>query len=63
MRTTGIIAAVVTVMLVGSAPASSLNVPRAQTDVCSPVSASAISLVGSQGAFGVVVIVPSACGE
>jgi hypothetical protein len=56
-----IIATVATVMLVGSAPASSLNVPRAQAEVCSPSSASAISLVGSRGAFGILVIAPRAC--
>ena len=63
MRTTTILATVATVMLVGSAPASSLNVPRAQAAVCAPLSASAISLVGSRGAFGVVVIAPRVCGE
>ena len=63
MRTTKILGTVATVMLVGSAPASSLNVPRAQAAVCSPPSASAISLVGSRGAFGVVVIMPQVCGE
>lgn len=63
MRTTKILGSVVTVMLMGSAPASSLNVPRMQTTVCSPLSASAISLVGSRGAFGVVVIAPAVCSE
>ena len=61
MRTTRILATAVTVMLVGSAPASSLNVPRAQAEICLPLTASAISLVGSRGAFGVVVIAPRAC--
>lgn len=63
MRTTKILGTVAIVMLVGSVPASSLNVPRTQAAVCSPLSASAISLVGSRGAFGVVVIAPRVCSE
>gem|GEM_PF-6513737 len=63
MRTTRIFATVAITMLVGSAPASSLNVPRTQVEVCSPPSASAISLVGSRGAFGVLLISPRACSQ
>jgi hypothetical protein len=63
MRTTRILAMVVAVILIGSAPASSLNVPRAQAEACSLLSTSAISLVGSRGAFGVVVISPRACSQ
>jgi hypothetical protein len=61
MRTAKIIATVATVILMGSAPASSLNVPRAQAETCSPINASAISLIGSQGAFGLVLISPRVC--
>jgi len=61
MRTIRILATVAVVVLIGSAPASSLNVPRAQTQVCPPAETSAISLIGSQGAVGVVVISTAAC--
>jgi len=61
MRTTRILATVAAVVLIGSAPASSLNVPRAHAEICAPPERSAISLVGSQGAFGVVVISTAAC--
>jgi hypothetical protein len=63
MRTTRILATVAAVILIGSAPASSLNVPRPQARTCSPVKVSAISLVGSQGVFGFVLIPPNSCSE
>jgi hypothetical protein len=63
MRTAKIIATVATVILMGSAPASSLNAPRAQAETCSPISTSAISLVGSQGVFGLVLISPRVCSD
>ena len=63
MRTTRIFATIAIVILAGSAPASSLNVPRAQAEVCSPLTANVISLVGSRGAFGVVLISPRTCSE
>jgi hypothetical protein len=56
MRTTRILATVAAVILIGSAPASSLNVPREHVQSCSPVKASAISLIGSQGVFGFALI-------
>jgi len=61
MRTTRILATVVAVILIGSAPASSLNVPRAQAQICAPAKISAISLVGSQGVFGFALITPHSC--
>ena len=61
MRTTAIIATIATAILMGSAPASTLNVPRAQAQVCAPTNVSAISLVGSKGTVGVVLISPPAC--
>lgn len=63
MRTAKIIATVATVILMGSAPASSLNAPRAQAEVCSPANTRAISLVGSQGVFGLVLILPRVCSD
>jgi hypothetical protein len=63
MRTTRILATIAAVMLLGSAQASSLNVPREHLQSCSPAWTSAISLVGSQGAFGVVVTSSRECGE
>jgi hypothetical protein len=63
MRTTAIIATIATAILMGSAPASTLNVPRAHAQVCTPSTISAISLVGSQGTFGIVLILPPACSD
>jgi len=61
MRTTTIIATIATAILMGSAAASSLNVHPARAEVCSTPAASTISLVGSQGAFGVVLISAPVC--
>jgi uncharacterized protein YigA (DUF484 family) len=63
MRTARILALIASAMILGSAQASSLNVPRERLQVCSPAQASAISLVGSQGAFGVVVFSSRECGQ
>ena len=62
MRTTTIIATVAMAILMGSAPASSLNVPHPmRAEICSAPRANLISLVGSQGAFGVVLISAPVC--
>jgi hypothetical protein len=63
MRTTTVIATIATAILMGSAPASTLNAPRAHAQVCAPANTSAISVVGSRGAFGVVLISPPACND
>ncbi len=69
MRTTRIITAVIALFLMGSTPVASLNVPGADSHrgaaVC-PVAtyaSGAISLVGSQGAFGIVPLASQTCGE
>jgi len=62
MRTIRILAMTAAAMLLGSAQASPLDVPRQHLQTCSITRASAISLVGSQGAFGVVVISSRECG-
>lgn len=61
MRTTTIIATIAMAILMGSAAASSLNVHPARREICTAPAASAISLVGSQGAFGVVLISAPVC--
>jgi hypothetical protein len=63
MRSTRILTTVAAAILLGSAPASSLNVPRAHAQTCSPIKASVLSLVGSQGAFGFVLIPSNACSK
>jgi len=63
MRTTRILATVAAVILIGSAPASSLNVPHVQAQTCSPIKASIISLVGSQGVFAFALIPQHPCRE
>jgi hypothetical protein len=63
MRTTRILAMIAAAMLLGGAQASSLNVPRQHLPTCSPARTGAISLVGSQGAFGVMVISSRECGQ
>jgi hypothetical protein len=63
MRTIRILATVAGLILVGSAPASSLNVPRAQAQTCSPIKVSVISLVGSQGVFGFALIPEHPCSQ
>ena len=62
MRTTRLLATVAAVILIGSAPASSLNVPRVHEENCSPIKASAISLIGSRGVVGFALIPPHPCG-
>jgi len=61
MRTTRILATVAAVILIGSVPASSLNVPRPQAQICSPIKASTISLVGTQGVFAFALIPEHPC--
>ncbi len=62
MRTTTIIATIAMAILMGSAPASSLNVPHPlRAEICSVPKTSAISLVGSHGAFGVMLITEPVC--
>ena len=63
MRAVTITVTVLVSALIGSTPVSSLSTLReAQPKrVCSGVPGGAISLVGSQGAFGIVALPSNAC--
>ena len=64
MRKTKTLLTVMTVVLLGSTPASSLNTPRAvSVQSCKPHPSSGISLIGSKGAFDLVLIAADACRE
>jgi hypothetical protein len=67
MRAAAITVTVFASALMGSTPVSSLSTLRdaPHKRACSPATqpSRAISLVGSQGAFGIVALTPSVCTE